>query len=150
MPIEPEDTGTGLGRVAPTAYNTPYGINPNSNTYANDVFAAVTRDQWSHYVNTFIPIENKLIKYAMDPNVVSDAMADASTGVHQAFAAQEGSTQRRLQGMGVQLSADEQAAQTRGSGLREGLADVQAQNTARDLTTQRQQSILGSPVPQGA
>jgi hypothetical protein len=149
MPIEPTDSGTGLGRVATSAYNTPYGINPNSNTYANDVFAAVTREQWANYVNTFVPIENKLIKYATDPTVVSDAMADASTGVHQAFAAQEGSTNRRLQGMGVSLSPEEQAAQTRSSGLREGLADVQAQNTARDLTTQRQQGILGSPVPQG-
>ncbi len=148
MPLN-EDTNPSYGRVA-TPLNNEYGLNPNSKTYANDMFAAVTREQWANYVNTFVPIENKLIKYAMDPAVVSDAMADASTGVHQAFAAQEGSTQRRLQGMGVQLSPEEQAAQTRSSGIREGLADVQGQNTAHDLTTQRQQSILGSPVPQGA
>ncbi len=117
---------------------------------ANDIFASVTRDQWANYVGTFVPIENQLIKYATDPNVVSNAMSDAGTGVDQAFAAQQGATQRRLQGLGVQLSPDEQAAQTRSSGLTQGLSKVQAENTARDLTVQRQQSILGSPAPQGA
>lgn len=125
-----------------------YGVGRGEN-YANDTFAAVTRDQWAQYVNTFVPIENKLIQYATDPTVVSDAMSEASTGVKNAFTAQEGSTQRRLKGLGVSLSADEQAAQKRSSGLAESLADVQSQNTARDLTVQRQQSILGSPVPQG-
>ncbi len=126
-----------------------YGINPGSKTYANDTFAAITREQWQNYVSTFVPIENNLIKYATDPTVVSDAMKDASTGVNQAFDAQQGATQRRLKGLGVQLSGDEQAAQTRSMGLTKSLADVQSQNTARDLTVQRQQSILGSPAPQG-
>lgn len=117
---------------------------------AGDLFASATRQQWSDYVNTFIPIENKLIKYATDPQVVTDAMSGAASDVNDAFAAQEGATQRRLKGLGVQLSGDEQAAETRSTGLMKSLAGVQAQNTARDLTTQRQQSILGSPAPQGA
>jgi hypothetical protein len=116
---------------------------------ASDMFAQATRQQWSQYVNTFVPIENSLIKYATDPSTVKNAMSDAQTGVQNAFAAQQGATQRKLQGLGVQLSPDEQAAQTRSSGLTESLADVQSQNTARDLTVQRQQSILGSPAPQG-
>jgi len=141
----------------PTSWNpatnpitNPYGINRGSDTFAADTLAQVTRDQWNNYVQNFVPIENRLIQYATDPNVVSDAMADASTGIHQAFAAQQGTTDRRLKSLGVQLSPEEQAAQTRASGLQEGLADVQSQNTARDLTMQRQQSILGSPAPTGA
>lgn len=122
----------------------------DTSTYASDTFASITKDQWSNYVSTFIPIENQLIKYATDPNVVSDAMSTASTGVNNAFAAQAGATQRQLQALGTSLSPDEQDAQTRSQGLTQSLADVQAQNTARDLTVQRQQSILGSPAPQGA
>ena len=122
----------------------------NDSTYASDLYASLTRDQWANYVDTFIPIENKLIKYATDPSVVSDAMASASTDVNKAFDAQQGVTQRRLSGLGVQLSPDEQAASTKAAGLDRSLVDVQSQNTARDLTKQRQQSILGSPVPQGA
>ncbi len=116
---------------------------------ASDLFASATRQQWSNYVNTFVPIENKLIQYATDPNTVTNAVSDAQTGVKQAFDAQQGATQRKLQGLGVTLSPDEEAAQKRSSGLTESLAGVQAANTARDLTVQRQQSILGSPAPQG-
>ena len=133
---------------SPTAPNA-LGVDRNSKTYANDAFAAVTRQQWANYVGTFVPIENQLIKYATDPNTVSNAMSSASTDVNNAFDAQTGSTQRRLSGLGVNLSPDEQAENTKATGLTRSLADVQGQNTARDLTVQRQQSILGSPAPQG-
>jgi hypothetical protein len=131
-----------------TGYNA-YGINPASKTYAGDTYAAITRDQWANYVGTFVPIENKLINYATDPNAPAAAMSSASQNVSDAFANQEGATDRRLRGLGVTLSPEEQDAQRRATGISKSLADVQAQNTARDLTVQRQQSILGSPVPQG-
>lgn len=131
-------------------YSNPYGFDPNSKTYAGDTYSRLTRDQWAQYVQTFIPIENKLIEYATNPATVSNAMANASEDVGNAYAAQEASTSRRLKGLGVSLSPDEQRAQTRSFGLSKSLADVGAQNVARDLTTQRQQQILGNPVPTGA
>ncbi len=140
---------TGISSYAPIDISA-YGGDPNSKTYANDTFAAITRQQWNNYVSTFVPIENNLIKYATDPNVVTSAMSGASKDVNSAYDAQQGATQRKLTGLGVSLSPDEQAAQTKSSGLQRSLADVQGQNTARDLTVQRQQSILGSPAPQGA
>ncbi len=117
---------------------------------ASDMFASATRQSWANYMQTFVPIENSLIKYATDPNTVTNAVNDAGTGIDQAFQAQQGATQRKLQGLGVSLSPDEQEAQTRSSALTQSLAKDQAMNTARDLTVQRQQSILGSPAPQGA
>lgn len=144
--------GTGLPGAPASGYaagGVGLGGDPNSKNYANDLYESVTRQQWANYVGTFVPIENKLIQYATDPTQASQAMAGAHTDIDNAFQAQEGATQRRLQGLGVQLSPDEQAAQTRSSGLTKSLADVQGQNTARDLTVQRQQSILGNPAPQG-
>lgn len=117
-----------------------------SNT-ASQAFAALTRQQWLNYVNTFVPVENQLIQYATSPETVSNAMSQASENVQSAFQAQEGATARRLRGLGVSLSPEEQAAQTRSFGLSRALADVQAQNVAGDLTRQRQQSILGNPAP---
>lgn len=118
-------------------------------TQAADTYAALTRDQWANYVNTFVPIENQLINFATDQNAPTEAMAEASQNVNQAFDAQQGATGRRLRGLGLQLSGEEQQAAQRASGLARSLADVQAQNTARDLTVQRQQSVLGNPAPQG-
>ena len=118
-----------------------------SKTPVGDAYARLTRDQWYTYVNTFVPIENKLIQYATDPTVVSNAMENASQDVTGAFDAAQAGAQRRLQGMGVTLDADQQKASDRSYGLAKSLADVGAQNNARDLTRSRQQSIIGNPAP---
>ena len=141
----------GTVRKSNTSRLDPLGLfkqnNPKPDTYASDTFAAVTRQQWADYVNNFIPIENKLISYATDPGVVTDAMKQASTDVTNSFGAQQAATDRRLKGLGVALSPDEQAASNRQFSLSKSLADVQAQNVAGDLTRQRQQGILGNPAP---
>lgn len=118
-------------------------------TVASDTFAALTREQWADYQNTYVPLENQLIQQAMDPEAANRAMASASQNVNDAFAAQQGATDRRLRGLGLQLTPEQQAASTRATALSKSLTDVGAQNTARDLTIQRQQSILGNPAPQG-
>lgn len=122
--------------------------NEGSKTPVGDAYAALMRDQWYTYVNTFVPIENKLIQYATDPTVVSNAMASASTDTTQSFDAAQAGATRRLQGMGVALDPDEQKASNRSFGLAKSLADVGAQNTANATTRQRQQQILGNPAPQ--
>lgn len=141
---QPQQSGS---RFDPAA---GWGALRQSKTQAADTFAALTRDQWATYVSTFVPIENQLIDYATDAGRPDQAMAEASTRVNAAFDAQVGSTDRRLRGLGVVLDAGEQAAQQKSYGLARSLADVGAQNLARDLTVRRQQSVLGNPAPQGA
>lgn len=125
----------------------PYGIDPGAKDYAGQNYAALTREMWNSYVTNFVPYENKLIEYAMDPSVVSDAMSEASSFVDDSFTAQQAATQRRLKGLGLTLDADEQRAADRSFGLAKSLADVQAQNTAGEQTRARQQSILGNSAP---
>lgn len=114
---------------------------------ASDTYAALTQEQWENYVNVFQPIENQLIKYATDPNQVKSAMAAAHQNVLGAYSQQAGALSREYQGMGVTLTPEQKASQGRQMNLSEALADVQGQNVARDLTLQRQQSILGNPAP---
>lgn len=118
-----------------------------ASTYASDTFAQLTRDQWASYVQNFVPFENKLIQYATEPGVVGGAMAAASQDVNASFDNRQAATTRRLGSLGLTLNADEQQASTRSFGLARSLADVQAQNSTRDATVARQQSILGNPSP---
>ena len=142
------DIGFLGGTVVGTGYNALNGGGGGaSGSSASQTYAALTRQQWANYVETFMPVENQLIKYATDTSLPGQEMAKASANVQSAFGAQEGATQRRLSGLGVSLSGDEQQAQTRAQGLSKSLADVQAQNVASDLTRTRQQSLLGSPMP---
>lgn len=119
-------------------------------TTASDIYAQLTRDQWENYVSTFVPIENQLISYATDSSQPAQAMAAAHTDVTNSFAQQAGSQQRELSGLGVTLDPQQKAAASRATGLSQSLADVQGQNVARDLTVNRQQSILGNPAPSAA
>ncbi|ERR1700741_100867 len=120
---------------------------PPPATTASDIYANLTRQQWQNYVSTFVPIENQLIQYATDKSLPGQAMAQAGADVDQAYASQAGQQARKLQGMGIALDPSEQAATTRLTGLSHALSNVQAQNTARDLTISNQQSILGNPAP---
>lgn len=115
--------------------------------FASNTYAALTRQQWTDYVSTYVPIENKLIGFATDATQPAKAMAAASQNVQNAFAAQEGDFQRKMQGLGVSLTADEQAAQQRAAGLSKSLADVQAQNVAQSQTRNLQYGLMGSPAP---
>jgi hypothetical protein len=128
----------GLGKSAPGG----------SSTSASDTYAALTRAQWNDYLTQIgVPQENKLIKYATDPTVVSDAMTEAGADVNDAFDRQGAANQRRLSGLGLTLSPEEQVVSDRSSKLARSAADVQAQNSARDQTIARQQTIIGNPSP---
>ena len=115
---------------------------------AADLFAQLTRQQWADYVSQFIPFENDLIEYANDPAVVQQNVERARAGVMSAFEAQEGITQRRLRANQQTLTPEEQAAASKQTAIKKSLADVQAANSARELTVNRQKSIMGAvPAP---
>jgi hypothetical protein len=133
-----------IGTAAKTAVS---GTPKAADTSASDTYAALTQQQWQNYVNTFVPIENQLISYATDKTQPAQAMAAAHTDVANAYGVQAGSQQRQLAGEGVTLTPQQQAASARQGALSSALADVQGQNVARDLTIDRQQSILGNPAP---
>jgi hypothetical protein len=114
---------------------------------ADQQFAALTRQQWMDAQQFSAPYENRLFSYSSDPRVVSDAMAEASADARRAFASGAAVQQRNLRSLGLSLSPDEQRAADRSTSLAASLADVGAQNRARDATVARQRSILGSPVP---
>jgi predicted exporter len=120
---------------------------PSTTGSASDALASLTRAQWADWVSNWQPFENKLFDYAQDPTVVAKAMTGASQDVNAAFDQQAVSTQERLRGLGMSLNADEQHAVNRSTGLARSLADVNAQNLARDSARARQQSILGNPAP---
>jgi hypothetical protein len=114
---------------------------------ADQQFADLSRQQWQDYVKNFVPYENKLIEYSNDPQVVTDAMTGASADARRAFSSRSAASKRGLRELGLTLGADEQRAVDRSNSLAGSLADVSAQNAARDATLARQDSVLGNPSP---
>ena len=137
----PNAYGNTGGNVAPASLGRP-------RDYAQQTFAALTRQQWDDYLRNYVPVENELIRYATDPNVVSDAVMNARTAVAQSFDAQAGIQERQLRGLGVTLDGQEQRAVDRSTGLARSLADVTAANITTERVRDRQQALLGNPAPQ--
>lgn len=123
-----------------------FGSQPQS-TYASDIYAQLTRQQYADVVRYINPIQDELIDYATSANTVPEAVEQARTLVNGSFARQQGAQQRRLRGLGMTLTPEEQAASTRSTGLARGLAEVNAINTTRDQVRARQASLLGNPAP---
>lgn len=149
-PFKKYDGAPGFGPGA-KLYSSLFGGGKKNDTAAGDAYAAMTRQSWYDYMNTLgVPQEQKLIEYATSPETVTNAMAEASSDVTGAFDRQAAATQRRLSGLGLTLSADEQAASDRSTNLSRSLADVGSQNRARDQTRARQQAIIsgGRTAPQ--
>lgn len=114
---------------------------------ASQTFADLTRQQWDDYLTDFVPFENTMIRYATDPNTVTNAVAAARGDVANSFEMQQGVQDRRLRGLGLTLDADEQRAVERQTGLARSLADVTAANMTTERVMDRQQSLLGAPAP---
>lgn len=132
----------------PNAPRNSLGVRLDAERYAADTQAALTRDQWNTYVANFMPVEDNLIKYAQNQALPAENAERAIAGVGQAFEQQQGISQRRMKAYGIQATPEQTAAIDRSTKLNKSLAEVQAGNTARDMTLQRQRSIMGG-APQG-
>lgn len=116
-------------------------------TFAQDTFAALTREQWGDFMRDIAPYENKLIEFSNSTTAAKDSMERGITNVNGAFDRQAGATQDRLQSLGLTLNADEQKASARSTGLAKSLAEVHGANQAGMQTRSLQQSLLGNPTP---
>jgi hypothetical protein len=128
------------GGMVPTTQKLP-------KDYAQQTFAALTRQQWDDYLRNFVPLENIMIEYATNPQTVTDAVMQARTDVGMSFEAQQGMNERRMRGLGITLGEDEQRAVDRQQGLARSLADVTAANMTTERVRDRQQSLMGNPAP---
>lgn len=123
-----------------------FGQNPLNGA---DTFAKMTRDMWAQWVQQFMPIENTLIDYASDVTLPGQAANKAIAGVQSAYAQGAKMSDLSMKTSGIQLNDQERTAIARDRSLSQSLAEVQAANTARTLTTDRQRSTLGVPVNTG-
>lgn len=118
-----------------------------NSTFAQDTFAALTRQQWQDFQTDILPYENKLIEFSNDQGAALDASNRALGRVDTAFDRQAGDTQHKLQSLGLTLNADEQNAFGRSNSLARAAAQVQGANTAALQTRELQQAVMGNPTP---
>jgi hypothetical protein len=108
--------------------------------------AAVSSQTWQTYLQHFVPYENTLIQYAMNPQQVATNMQTAEQLQTQANTMAAGNEERRLAQFDVSLTPEQKATQGRTRGISDALSVVTAANKAKDVTVANQMGIAGMPM----
>jgi hypothetical protein len=112
----------------------------------NAQLSAVTSSEWNTYMQHFVPYENMLIKYATDPNTITNAEDQASQIQTAANAQEQGIQQRNLAQTETTLTPEEKAQADKTRGIGDALSMVTAKNKAKDTTVANQMGIMGTPM----
>ena len=107
---------------------------------------AISSQEWSTYMQHFVPMENQLIQYAMNPNQAATNMATAEGLQQQESKQASGIATRQLQQQDTQLTQQQQEAAGKQRGINAASAIVNTANQAKDVTVANQMSILGAPM----
>jgi hypothetical protein len=103
--------------------------------------AGVTRAQWQHFLDTYRPVEDEVLRRAMDSDFTKEGDAagqTAAAGVN----ASRGILARNLSRSGVSLSAEERAALSRRTGSTLTRAVARAENTTRRAGAENRSNLL--------
>lgn len=109
---------------------------------ASKLFGELTRAQYDDWYTRFSPYISKLGDIAGDTGAPQAAANEAISTVGDSFSSAKKGLDLSQQRLGLSLSPEEQAVQDRRMGLSQAATSVQAANTARTATLDRQQQIL--------
>ena len=114
-------------------------------TTAAQQLGSISQNEWSTYLQHFMPIENTLLQYAQN-TALPEQNAQAALGIQeQANTQGAGIQERQLAQYDTSLNPEEAAAAKKATGISNAVANVQAQNQAKDVTVANQMSIMGTP-----
>jgi len=107
--------------------------------------AQVTRDQWQHFLNFYRPIEDEVLKRAMQTDFTAEGDRAGQTA-RAGLASSAGTLERNLRRSGVALSAEERSALERRRGTSVSRGAAAAENTTRRSLAQNSQNLLADVV----
>lgn len=123
--------------------------NRDSNTFATDTLARITRERYSDYMRRFRDIENEQIAYATDRTKPLTEAQAAMTTVQGSFDRIAGQQERRNARLGLDpMAPDVAASLNRSTAIAGGLASVTAANRAAQQTYDRQNAIFSGAAGQ--
>jgi hypothetical protein len=130
-----------LGAVTQASYNNAGQVSDPS-----QALGAISASQWSTYLQHFVPMENQMIQYAMDPNLAAKNMQAAQGMQQQANQQSTGIQTRQLEQYDTSLTPEQKAAADKTKGITDATSNVTAANKAKDATVANQMGIMGAPM----
>jgi hypothetical protein len=116
---------------------------PQQPTQADITSARVTRDQWNHFLDTYRPVEDDVLRSAMQTDFTAQGDA-AGTTAAAGVASAAGTAERNISRSGGSLTAEERAAVGRRTDLSLSKSVGRAENsTRRNLSDTRANLLAG-------
>lgn len=112
---------------------------------ADATLAAVTRDQWNHYLQQFAPLENELVGDVNSRELVEKAASSAATQT----AVGNASLDRSISRYGLNMTGVQRSQLERQQALGNATNTAQAVNTARIDQRDRNLSLAANLMQQG-
>jgi hypothetical protein len=110
--------------------------------------AAITRSQWDHFLEVYRPVEEDILKRAMQTDFSKEgdeAGQDAAAGVRSS----QGMLARNMSRLGTSMTPEQAAAVRRRANLNMGRAVGQAENTTRRTMSDTRGNLLAGLVGVG-
>lgn len=112
--------------------------------------AELARADYQDWLDTFKPIEDELIRGYDNVAERERMVGEAQTRSLGALDNAEGTFDRRMRSLGMVLTPQQEAAQSRRMDLSRGLANVNAANMTRRRLKSQDQQLLTGMAPQGS
>jgi uncharacterized protein YcfJ len=124
--------GAGIGAIGGALFGGFMGGGKpqNQETESQRRLAMVSREQWDRYKSNYYPLEQMLADYVNDPNGRQNAMQGASSLAEGSFEGAKKTWEQQAEGLGLDITPDQERSYDRHLNLEEGKARVGAANNA--------------------
>lgn len=120
----------------------PRPRNPNSDTYASDTFADITRAEYADYEQRFQPYEKRLMSLAQSEELLDEQLSRITATSKKRFDQSRVNSALMNERFGAQTTQRQQNYSNTMNDASRGLAISQSKNMSRLAATDRQTGIL--------
>jgi hypothetical protein len=120
----------------------PMSRNPNSDTYASDTFADITRAEYADYQDRFQPYEKRLMSLAQSEELLDDQLSRITATSKKRFDQSRVNSALMNERYGAQTTQRQQNYSNTMNDASRGLAISQAKNMSRLAAADRNTGIL--------
>jgi hypothetical protein len=125
-----EGEGSGYNPL-PASHPGGMPTNTNSDTYAQDTNAWITRSQWADYKDRFMPVEDQLIDETMGMDLLNERLGAISAVSDTTFDTNMLAAEQRRARYGVELDKQGRASQQRSRELAQSTSVADGKNNTR-------------------
>lgn len=105
----------------------------------------IARREWADYKKRFVPLEDLMLRYAQNPNLITDPLRQRATEqINSQYGLAQPMADRRLASYGLSMNPEQRARFQNRTAMDKNLAQVQANNQIKRFGEEQLYNIIGA------